>query len=80
MWQRLGRRKIFWDFAVLGKVTRKRARFLILDSSGGDRRVVVIYIKAEAHQPVRNISLRGVVREVAYDSLHGFLGFWKKKR
>jgi hypothetical protein len=42
MWQRLGRWKISWDFAVLGKVTRKRGRFIILDSSGGDRRVVVM--------------------------------------
>jgi hypothetical protein len=32
MWQRLGRWKIPWDFAVLGKVTRKRGRFVAFDS------------------------------------------------
>jgi hypothetical protein len=42
MWQRFGRRKISWDFAVLGTVTRKRDKLIILDSSGGDRRVVFI--------------------------------------
>jgi hypothetical protein len=36
MWQRHGRWKISWDFAVLGKVMRNRGRFMILDPSGGD--------------------------------------------
>jgi hypothetical protein len=42
MWQRLGRRKISWDFGVLDKVTGKSGRVMILVSLGGDRRVVVI--------------------------------------
>jgi hypothetical protein len=28
MWQRAVKRKISWDFAVLGKVMRNRGRFL----------------------------------------------------
>jgi hypothetical protein len=42
MWQRLVGLKISWDFAVLGKVIRKRERFMVFDPSGGDRRVAVI--------------------------------------
>jgi hypothetical protein len=34
MWQRLLSRKISWDFAVLGKVIKKRRRFIISDPSG----------------------------------------------
>jgi hypothetical protein len=30
MWKRLVSRKMFWDFAVLGKVIRERGRFMIL--------------------------------------------------
>jgi hypothetical protein len=51
MWQRLGRRKISWDFAVLGKVTRKRSRVITLDSSGSDRRVVVICLTLTTSKP-----------------------------
>jgi hypothetical protein len=42
MWQRLGRLKMSCDFAVLGKVIRNKGRFLVVDSSEGDLRVVVI--------------------------------------
>jgi hypothetical protein len=42
MWQTLCSRKISWDFAVLGKVIRKRGRFMVFDPSEGDRRVAVI--------------------------------------
>jgi hypothetical protein len=31
-----------WDFAVLGKVIRKRGRIMVVDPSEGDRRVAVI--------------------------------------
>jgi hypothetical protein len=51
MWQRLGRRKISWDFAVLGKVTRKRGRFAILVPSGDDRCVVVICLTLTTLRP-----------------------------
>jgi hypothetical protein len=51
MWQGLGRWKISWDFAVLGKVTKKRGRFIVLDSSGGDRRVVVICLTLTTSKP-----------------------------
>jgi hypothetical protein len=29
MWQRLGTRKISWAFAVLGKVIRKKGRYMV---------------------------------------------------
>jgi hypothetical protein len=51
MWQRLGRRKISWDFAVLGKVIRNRGRFVILGSSGDDRREVVICLTLNTSKP-----------------------------
>jgi hypothetical protein len=51
MWQRLGRRKISWDFGVLGKVTRKSGRVKTLVSSGGDRRVVVICVTLITSKP-----------------------------
>jgi hypothetical protein len=51
MWQRLGRQKISWDFADLGKVTRKSGREVTLDSSGGDRRVVVICLTLTTSKP-----------------------------
>jgi hypothetical protein len=38
MWQRAGSRNISWDFAVLGKVIRKKGRFMVVDPSVGDRR------------------------------------------
>jgi hypothetical protein len=67
MWQRLGRRKISWDFVVLGKVTRNGGRFMILDSSGGDRWVAVICFtlttsKLRLTSPSEIPSARGVVR------------------
>jgi hypothetical protein len=42
MCQRLYSRKIFWNFVVLGKVIRKRGKFMVVDPSEGDRRVAVI--------------------------------------
>jgi hypothetical protein len=51
MWQRLGRRKISWDLAVFGKVTRKRGRFMILGSSRDDQRVVVICLTLITSKP-----------------------------
>jgi hypothetical protein len=36
MWQRLGRQKMSWDFAVLSKVIRKTGRFMVFDPSGCD--------------------------------------------
>jgi hypothetical protein len=38
----VGSRKIYWDFAVLGKVIRKRWSFMVVDPSGGNRLVAVI--------------------------------------
>jgi hypothetical protein len=51
MLQRLGRLKISWDFDVLDKVTRKRGRFVVLDFSGGDRRVAVICLTLITSKP-----------------------------
>jgi hypothetical protein len=51
MWQRLGRRKISWNFAALGKVTRNRERFMILDSSGADRRAPVTCLTLTTSKP-----------------------------
>jgi hypothetical protein len=64
-WQGLGSRKISWDFDVLGKVIRKRGRFKVFDTSGGDRRMVVIYLalittKLRLTSP-SNVSSAGVV-------------------
>jgi hypothetical protein len=42
MWQLLVSRKISLDFAILGKVIRKRERFMIFDPSEGDQRVAII--------------------------------------
>jgi hypothetical protein len=42
MWQRHDRLKISCDFAVLGKVIKNKGMFLVVVSSEGDRRVVVI--------------------------------------
>jgi hypothetical protein len=55
MWQRLGSRKISWDFAVLGKVIKKRGRFMVFDSSGGDRWVAVICLMLITSKPARQI-------------------------
>jgi hypothetical protein len=42
MWQRYGSWNISWYFVVLGRVTRKRGRFVVFGSLGEDRQVVVI--------------------------------------
>jgi hypothetical protein len=80
MWQRLGRRKISWDFAVLGKVTRKRGRFVVLGSSGDDRRVVVICLTLTTSKPrftsPSDMSLCwDVKRQVSYHRLYWFFRF-----
>jgi hypothetical protein len=51
MWQRLGSRKISSDFSDLGRVIRKRGRFMDLGSSGDDRRVVVICLTLMTSKP-----------------------------
>jgi hypothetical protein len=51
MWHTLGSRKISWDFAVLGKVIRKRGRFMDFDPSGGDRRVAVFCLTLITSKP-----------------------------
>jgi hypothetical protein len=43
--------KISWDFAVLGKVIRKRRRFIGFDPSGGYRRVAVICLMLITSKP-----------------------------
>jgi hypothetical protein len=55
MWQRAVRRKISCDLAVLGKVIRKRGRFLGRDLSDGDLRVLVICLTLIMSKP-RSIS------------------------
>jgi hypothetical protein len=52
MWQSLCSRKISWDFVVLGKVIRKRGRFMVFDPSGGDRRVAVICLTLITSKPM----------------------------
>jgi hypothetical protein len=51
MWQRLGSRNISWDFAVLGKIIRKRERFIVVVPSEGDRRVAVICLTLITSKP-----------------------------
>jgi hypothetical protein len=43
--------KFLGIFSVRGKVTRKRGRFVILGSSGDDRRVVVICLMLTTSKP-----------------------------
>jgi hypothetical protein len=73
MWQRLGRWNISWDFAVLGKVTRKSGREMTLDSSEGDRRMVVICLTLTTSKPrltnLSEMSSAGV-------SFGKFMGFY----
>jgi hypothetical protein len=69
MCQRLGSRKNYWDFAVLGKVIRKRGRFMVFDSFGGDRGVAVICFalitsKSRLTSP-SGVFCRGVMWQVA---------------
>jgi hypothetical protein len=52
MWQTIFCRKISWDFFVLGKVIRKRGRFMVVDPSDGDRRVTVICLKLIMSNPM----------------------------
>jgi hypothetical protein len=50
MWQRLDSLKICGDFSVLGRVTRNRGKFTILDPSG-DRQVDVICLTLMTSNP-----------------------------
>jgi hypothetical protein len=51
MWQRVLKRKISLDFAVLGKVMRNRERCLNRVPSDGDRQVVVICLSLIMSKP-----------------------------
>jgi hypothetical protein len=51
MWQRVDRRKISCEFAVLGRVRRKRGGFMVLDSSEGERRVALICLMLTTSKP-----------------------------
>jgi hypothetical protein len=77
MWQRLERRKISWNFVVLGKVIRKRGRFMAVDQSEGDRRVVVIYLTLITSTPrvtsLSDISSAGVL--CGRWLINAFIGF-----
>jgi hypothetical protein len=76
MCQRFGSVKISCDFAILGKIIRNKGRFMVVDLTGGDRRVAVILLDAsnvrtQAYQSFRHVFCRGVEREVAYHGLCG---------
>jgi hypothetical protein len=78
MWQRLGRLKMSCDFAILGKVIRNKGRFLVVDSSEGDLRVVVICLtlttsNSRLSSP-SEISLAGVLS--GRWRITAFMGFW----
>jgi hypothetical protein len=51
MWQRLGSRKISWDFAVLVKIIKKRGKFMGFDPSGDDQQVAVTCLKLITSKP-----------------------------
>jgi hypothetical protein len=51
MWQRLCSLKISLEFAVHGKVIRKRGRFMVVEPSEGDRRVAVICLTLITSNP-----------------------------
>jgi hypothetical protein len=85
MWQRLGRRKISWDFAVLGKVMRKRGRFVVFGSSGDDRRMVVICLTLTTSKPwftsPSAMSCAGVLRgKCRITAFMGFSDFGEKAK
>jgi hypothetical protein len=71
MWKWLVSRKISWDFAVPGKVIRKREGsydFLSLGMwpTGGCHLLDANKVETEAHQPMRYVVCMGVVWQVAY--------------
>jgi hypothetical protein len=51
MWQRLWSLNISCDFAVLGKVIRKKGRFVLVTPSEVDRRVDVICLMLITSKP-----------------------------
>jgi hypothetical protein len=76
----LGRWKISCDFAVFGKVTRKRGMFNVFGSLGrgptvGRDLLDTDNVEAEAHQPIPNIVCRGVLWEVVFHRLYGPFGY-----
>jgi hypothetical protein len=76
MWQRLCSQKISWDFVVLGKVIRKRGRFMFVDPSEGDRRVDVICLTLITSNPrtsPSDISYAGVL--CGRWRINAFIGF-----
>jgi hypothetical protein len=83
MWQRVFKRKISWDFAVLGKVISNRGRFLGRAPSDGDRRLVdicltLIMSKPRSTSPLE-MSWAGVfVGRWRITALMGFSDFGKK--
>jgi hypothetical protein len=68
-------RKISWVFAVLGKVIRRRGRFMVVGQSDGCYLLDNNNVKPGAHQPVRYVFCGGVVWQVTYHRLHRFF-FW----
>jgi hypothetical protein len=78
MWQKLGRLKISCDFAILGKVIRNKVRFLVVASSEGNLRVVVICltlnnVKPQVSSPPK-VSLAGVLD--GRWRITASMGFW----
>jgi hypothetical protein len=67
IWQKYWSLKISWDFAVLGRVIRNKARFLVAVPSEGDRRNVVICLTLITSNPrvtsPSEISCAGVLEE-----------------
>jgi hypothetical protein len=50
-WQRLGSLKISWEFAVLGKVTRNKGKFVLVVPSAQGRRADDIYLTLMTSNP-----------------------------
>jgi hypothetical protein len=80
MWQTFCSGKISWDFAVLRKVIMKGGRFMVVDSSEGDRRVAVICLTLIMSKPrltrqsdMSSAEVLCVRWQVSYHRLHGFL-------
>jgi hypothetical protein len=77
MWQRLDSLKICGDFSVLGRVTRNRGRFTILDPSRepavGRHLPDADDIESEVHQPLRDVLGGSVAGKMSQHCLNRLL-------
>jgi hypothetical protein len=78
MWQRLGKVKISCDFAILGKVMRKKDKLMVVVPSADDQSLVVICLTAVMSKPRLFSPSNMVSAGVLCGRWHitAFTGFW----